>query len=75
MSAQRWEVLALIGNHWENVWQQDGEPLLFDTPDEAALEIVEHLRDCAEAFNCGDLLEAPTADSFRIAPHVGRANT
>lgn len=71
MSAQRWEVLTLIGNHWENVWEQDGDPLTFDSYEDAEAEILDHIDDCRLAVQSGDMTDAPTRASFCIAPYVG----
>ena len=70
MSAQRWEVLTLIGNHWENVWELDEQPETFESYGDADAALAEHLRDCQWAVNAGHLDEMPSRDSFRIAPHV-----
>lgn len=71
MSAQRWEVLTLIGNHWENVWTCDDEPVTFASRYEADAELADHLRDCRMAFDAGDLEDMPDRDEFRIAPYMG----
>ena len=70
MSAQRWEVLTLIGNNWENVWSTDDEPWTFASYAQAEEEIYEHIRDCELAIQAGDMTDAPTRDAFRIAPCV-----
>jgi hypothetical protein len=71
MSPQRWEVLTLIGNHWENVWSIDDEPETFDSYGEASAALDEYLRDCRVAYIDGDMTEPPLGrDAFRIAPHV-----
>ena len=51
MNAQRWEVLTLVGNYYENVWSEDGEPLTFDTYAEAEAELSDHLEACEEAHH------------------------
>lgn len=73
MSAQRWEVLTLVGNDWDNVWSLDGEPEIFESAAEADAALAEHLRDCQWAVDEGDMIDAPTRDEFRIAPHVTAA--
>lgn len=70
MNAQRWEVLTLIGTHWENVWEQDGEPWTFDSYEEAEAEMLDHLADCRMAVQSGDMVAAPARDAFRIVPCV-----
>jgi hypothetical protein len=73
MSAQRWEVLTLVGNDWDNVWSLDGEPEIFESAAEADAALAEHLRDCQWAVDEGDMSDAPTRAAFRIAPHVTAA--
>ena len=73
MSAQRWEVLTLVGNYWENVWSIDDEPWTFASYTQAEEEIYEHIRDCEFAARSGDMPDAPTRDAFRIAPYVAVA--
>ena len=77
MSApQRWEVLTLIGNHWENVWSIDDEPETFESHAEAIAALDEYLRDCSQAFLDGDMSDMPLErDAFRIAPHVPTLST
>lgn len=71
MSAQRWEVLTLIGNHWENVWSLDEEPETFASYEDASIALEEHLLECRGAVKAGHLEDMPTRDTFRIAPYVG----
>ena len=71
MSAQRWEVLTLVGNHWLNVWESDDEPETFASYEKAEAALAEHLRDCRYAVELGDLADVPSRDEFRIVPHVG----
>jgi len=73
MNTQRWEVLTLVGNFYENTWSEDGEPLTFDTYAEAESELTDHLEACEEAHHFGHLAEVPTRDQFAIAPYVERA--
>ncbi len=70
MTAQRWAVLTLTGNHWENVWSLDGEPETFDSYADADAALAEHLRECQWAVAAGHLDYMPTRDAFRIAPYV-----
>ena len=72
-AAQRWEVLTLTGNYWENVWSIDDEPLTFASYAQAEEEIYEHIRDCELAVDEGDMIDAPSRDAFRIAPYVAVA--
>ena len=70
MSAQRWEVLTLVGNDWDNVWSIDEQPEIFDSYGDADAALTEHLRECQWAVDEGNMSDAPTRDAFRIAPHV-----
>ena len=70
MSAQQWVVLTLIGNYWDNVWSQDGEPETFDSYGDADAALAEHLRVYQYAVDAGHLDDMPTRDAFRIAPCV-----
>ena len=70
MTAQRWEVLTLVGNHYENVWELDEKPETFASHYEADAALVEHLRDCQWAVDAGHLEDMPTRDQFQIAPFV-----
>jgi hypothetical protein len=69
-AAQRWEVLTLTGNYWENVWSIDEQPEIFDSYGDADAALAEHLRECQLAVDEGDMPDAPTRDAFRIAPYV-----
>jgi hypothetical protein len=73
MNNQRWVVLTLCGNHYENVWESDGELETFESYQEADAALTEHIRDCQWAVDAGHLNDAPTRDQFTIAPHVGSA--
>jgi len=70
MTAQRWEVLTLCGNYYENVWECDGKPETFATVDEADAALAEHLRDYQLAVEAGYMDDIPTRDQFQIAPCV-----
>jgi len=73
MSTQRWAVLTLTGNNWENMWSVDDMPWTFASYAQAEEEIYEHIRDCELAIQAGDMTDAPTRDAFRIAPYVAVA--
>jgi hypothetical protein len=70
MTAQRWEVLTLCGNRYENVWTIDDVPETFASHYEADAALTEHLRDCQFAVEAGDMEDVPTRDEFQIAPYV-----
>lgn len=63
----RYEVQMDIGQEWENVWSEDGEPLTFDTDWKAQKALDDHLKDGQAAFERGDLSDAPMASEFRVA--------
>lgn len=58
------EFLELSG--WSSDWNENGEPLLFDTLKEANEEIEEHLDFCFEAYKEGYINDMPTRADFRI---------
>jgi hypothetical protein len=63
----RYEVQTAMLSAWENCWtDDDGNPVTFDTRDDAAAAIADHINDCLEAVRNGDLIDAPELDSFRI---------
>lgn len=63
----RYEVQTAMLSGWENCWtDDDGNPVTFDTRDDAAAAIADHINDCLEAVHNGDLIDAPELDSFRI---------
>jgi len=70
MDSQKWVVLTLTGNHWENTWELDCEPETFDSYGDADAALAEHLRECQWAVAAGHLDDTPTRDAFRIAPCV-----
>lgn len=70
MNAQRWEVLTLIGNHWENVWSLDEEPETFASYEDASIALEEHLLECRGAVKAEHLEDMPPRDAFRIVPCV-----
>ena len=55
-----------MGDVWEAVWSEDGEPLTFDSEEEAEVEIAETLEDLQEAYELGDMSSPMTRDEFRI---------
>jgi len=70
MDGQRYVVLTLIGHHYENVWELDGEPEVFESAGEAEAALAEHLRECQWAVDAGHLDTMPTRDQFHVAPYV-----
>lgn len=70
MTSQRYTVLTLCGNDYENVWENDGEPEIFDSYEEAEIAILEHISICTSEALCGNLADAPTRDQFIIQSSV-----
>ena len=63
----KYEVQTRMLNGWENVWVDgEGEPLLFDSEEEAQEELNEHLSFMYGAYKRGDLLDRQTEHDFRI---------
>jgi hypothetical protein len=56
-----------IGFAWENVWSEDGVPVVFDSADDAQAEIDDTLDSMADACERGDMSCAMTRDDFRIS--------
>lgn len=55
------------GDKWENCWKDNDEnPLLFDTREEAEQEIKDHICDCINAVEGGDMEDSPDPADFRI---------
>lgn len=76
----RYEVQQEIGNDWENVWRDDagehnpeGTPVTFDTLEEAVSEIRDHIIDCINAVEGGDMEDSPDPSEFRIVRNDGIA--
>lgn len=63
-----YEVQTLFnGQTWENCWtDESGKPSVFATWLEAQQEIDQHLQDCFDAVEAGDMIDAPHATDFRI---------
>lgn len=62
----RYVVETRMGNTWEAVWSEDQEPMVFDSEEEAEVEIAETLEDLQEAYEQGDMSSPMTRDEFRI---------
>jgi hypothetical protein len=53
----------------DSVWLDDGEtPLLYDTKEEAQVDIKELIAASVEAFEQGDLPEPYSAEDYRVVP-------
>jgi hypothetical protein len=62
----RYVVETRMGSVWEAVWSEDQEPMIFDSEEEAEVEIAETLEDLQEAYELGDMSSPMTRDEFRI---------
>jgi hypothetical protein len=55
----------LIG--WENCWTDaEGKPVTYATREEAIAAIADHIIDCVDAVDAGDMIDAPEPSEFRI---------
>jgi hypothetical protein len=59
------------GDTWENCWTDDnGQPITFATREEAQEAINEHIADCNEAVEAGDMQGGFHPSEFRIMPPI-----
>jgi hypothetical protein len=68
-----YQVQQEIGNDWENVWHTDagehnpnGTPQTFPTLNAAMEAIKDHITDCINAVESGDMSDSPDPSDFRI---------
>lgn len=61
-----YEVQTLIGDQWENIWTEDGQPQEFKTRQEAQAEIDQLIADTIEAAAEGSMAEPYSRDNYRI---------
>jgi len=65
--APRYEVQTEMLSGWENCWTDDvGQTITFATREEAEDEIRDHISDCINAVESGDMLDSPDPASLRI---------
>src|ERR1700728_5246549 len=63
----KYAVETLFINTWENCWKDDvGNPTLFDSREEAEEEIKDHITDCINAVEGGDMEDSPDPGDFRV---------
>jgi hypothetical protein len=68
----KYAVEALFINTWENCWKDDaGKPELFDTREHAQEAIKDHITDCINAVEDGDMEDSPDPIEFRVVPVAG----
>lgn len=51
---------------WENTWSDDNAPMEFTSFDDAVDEIRDHITDCINAVESGDMDDSPDPADFRI---------
>ena len=69
----RYEVQTEMLSGWENCWTMDagehnpnGTPVTYATREEAQQAIDEHVAECIEAVETGDMSDCPDATNFRV---------
>jgi hypothetical protein len=63
----KYAVEMLFINTWENCWKDDaGNPELFDSRDDAQEAIKDHITDCINAVEGGDMEDSPDPSEFRV---------
>ena len=65
----RYEVQTEMLGTWENCWTDAGNndcPLTFTTRDEAQEAIDDHIIDCINAVESGDMYDSPDHTDFRV---------
>ena len=62
-------VQMLFSYGWDDAeWQDDDQPLLYNSREEAQAAIDEHCRDCADAVARGDMIDGYDPSEFRVVP-------
>jgi hypothetical protein len=62
----RFVVEMLIGDYWENCWTEEGKPETFRSYDAAEQAIKDHITDCINAVEGGEMDDSPDPTDFRI---------
>jgi hypothetical protein len=63
----KYAVETLFINTWQNCWNDgSGKPVLFDTRDEAEEAIKDHIIDCINAVEGGDMEDSPDPSELRV---------
>ncbi|MBY0504431.1 MAG: hypothetical protein K2X03_11000 [Bryobacteraceae bacterium] len=66
-TATRYEVQTEMFSGWENCWTDgDGKPVTYTTRAEAIEAIADHIIECVDAVESGDMIDAPEPSEFRI---------
>ena len=68
----KYAVEMLFINIWENCWKDGaGKPTLFEAREDAEQAIKDHITDCINAVEGGDLEDSPDPSEFRVIPVEG----
>lgn len=69
----RYEVQTEMLSGWENCWTTDagehnpnGTPVTYATREEAQQAIADHIADCINAVEAGDMIDSPDPTSLRV---------
>ena len=66
---EQFMVQMLFSYGWDDAeWQDDDQPLLYNSREEAQAAIDEHCRDCADAVARGDMIDGYDPSEFRVVP-------
>ena len=72
-TATRYEVQTEMLSGWENCWTTDagehnpnGTPVTYATREEAEQAIKDHIADCIDAVERGDMMDSPDPTSLRV---------
>ena len=72
-TATRYEVQTEMLSGWENCWTTDagehnsnGTPVTYATREEAEQAIQDHIADCIDAVESGDMMDSPDPTSLRV---------
>ncbi len=64
---KKYAVETQMLNTWESCWTDDnGNPITFDTMGDAQQAIKDHICDCINAVEGGDMLDSPDPSEFRV---------
>ena len=72
---QRYTVETEMMNTWENCWTDAfGRPVHYDSLDAAVDGIRDHITDCINAVEGGDMQDSPDPSEFRIVEETDSSN-
>jgi hypothetical protein len=61
-----YEVQTEMLGGWENCWTENDKPATFASREEAEAAIEEHIADCINAVQSGDMHDSPDPSSMRV---------